>query len=69
MDDLPIRYASIRDENRIEVDGSVIAEKVARIYIGLHGPFVERFPAATFTVDQVGRRAEDLRREIQALPT
>lgn len=68
MDELPIRYSNIKDESRIEVDGTIVAEKVARIYIGNHGPFTERFPIATFTFDELARRAEALRRSLQALP-
>ena len=67
MPPLEIRYTRIRDESRLDLDGTVIPEKVVQAHIGTFGPFIERFPAAGFTMDQVKTRFEQLRRELEGL--
>lgn len=69
MDDLRIEYGSIRDESNLTRTGEVIREKICTFWIGKHGPFVERFPAADFTQAKLAERVEALRTTLRTLPT
>lgn len=60
MSDFPFRLIALRDQPRYDLDGSVVAEKVAIFYLGKFGPFTETFPAATFTDDAFRARREAL---------
>jgi len=69
MDDLTVRYGVIRDDFHFAQDGTPEPFKVIPIFIGKHGPFTERIPAAPEWPQELARRVTALKAALAALPT
>lgn len=68
-DDYEVDYSRVRDEERLERDGTVTHSKLVTIYIGKHGPFTERFTPAEWSDGiSVRQRVERLKTELRGLP-
>lgn len=68
MDDFEIEWGATRDESMPLRAGGFTRTKVYTFWIGKHGPFVERIPIENFDPLAAGRRAEELRNHLRALP-
>jgi hypothetical protein len=64
---LEVEDLIVRDESRLTRDGGVVQEKVARFWLGKHGPFVERFPAAEWSDQAFRDRVLKLRQQLDAI--
>lgn len=68
-DPLRVEYGRVRDEARLNRDGTSETLKVVPIFIGPHGPMVERFTQAEFADGvTVRNRVEQLRASLDKLP-
>jgi len=66
---LPVNYASIRDEFNFSQDGTPEPFKTATFYLGKHGPFTERLAATADWHLELARRIAALKAALEALPT
>jgi len=67
--DTTVTYKRIQDESLPQFDGSVKHYKRFDLFIGQHGPFVERFDRDTYTPLQLEARVRELKHQLQNLPT
>lgn len=67
--DLPVTYGIIRDEYTFSQDGTPTPFKLVPIFIGKHGPFVERLPATADWATELAIRVAALKRSLESLPT
>lgn len=66
-DDLTQQITSVSDETTFDRSGQPVMNKRVTFYLGKHGPFTERFPAAEFSATAVQQRIDALRQQLQLL--
>lgn len=67
--DLKVTYSDIRDETRIELDGSATAVKRVTFHLGKFGPFTERFEDLATWESDLASRVALLKSKLSSLPT
>lgn len=69
MDDFPVDGMKVKDESEYQRDGSTRRVRVFTFYLGKHGPFTERVALDDYDSGEIGRRVDQLRAELRALPS
>lgn len=66
-DDLTQQITALSDETTFDRSGQPIVNKKITFYLGKFGPFVERIPAADFSMTAAQQRIDQVKMHLQGL--